>query len=394
MDELPVTPEHFFDPDFHGLFCAIDTLHRSGKDIDQWTVQAQLGPAECQRLGYANLSDWLHYPSPAMATTLFETLCEKLTLRRAFKMGTWLTQTATTTKDAMGLCSEVDRRCAELPAVASVENLRDKTVEQVLAKIQRIRTGDRSRRMLTPIGAWNRLFGGISEGKYYALASRPGLGKTSMMEQMAGTYMAANMPVLIFERDMSPQVLMERIGCRIAGVPFWRMERECLNPLECDRVALIVEAIKDAPLILYSPSNMTAEMMCAITRRECRVNKIAAVFLDHIQCLRFVGNDFREGLTKSSLTIRNCVTDTNVPHIVLAHLNRDGASGRPKPENIKEFDQLFGDVDALALLWSEVEAVDVPEGEARPMKLYAAKNRGGPVSEDDLSFDGSILKFS
>jgi replicative DNA helicase len=132
--------------------------------------------------------------------------------------------------------------------------------------------------------------------------------------------------------------------------------------------------------------------MSAIVRRDHRTKGTRAVFLDHIQVLS-VGKDIREGLTRASIAIRQTVTETNIPHVVLAHINREGSKGRPTAENIKEFDQLHGDCDGMAILWTDADKTKIEPGEMLPMKVFFAKNRNGPTGEDSLLFDGSLMAF-
>ena len=79
--------------------------------------------------------------------------------------------------------------------------------------------------------------------------------------------------------------------------------------------------------------------------------------------------------------------------MVLIHVNRNAAAGRPRGEDVKEFDQLLGDVDALAMLWSEVKREDLQPGEPLPVKFFAPKNRNGAVAEEEMMFEGELMQF-
>jgi replicative DNA helicase len=393
MDELPLTGEHFFGWKERQVFGAAQRLHGAGKSIDLFSVLSELGRETVTKIGHAEMTELCHYPAPSLAATFHATLCEQLTLRRADALGRWMTAEASLRPNVGQFCATASARVAGLEVLSDNENVLKDAVEQAKARIGRMERGEKPLLLQTPIEAWNRMFGGIADGRFYAIASRPGLGKTAMLEQMATTYLMRNECVVIFEKDMAPQLLVERIACREASVPFWKYDREQLDADQCRRVRLMLDALDPGKLLIFNPNGLTAEKLCAIARRAIRTHKAKVIFLDHIQALRFPGKDLREGLTMSSLTLRANVTETNVPHVVLAHINRDGSKGRPQPENIKEFDQLFGDVDALALLWSEVEAADIKPFKKRPMKLYSAKNRGGAVTEETLFFNGPLLKF-
>lgn len=392
LDEFPLTEDFFFSLKHRLVFAAADRLRKAGKDINEFSLKAELGEPAIQQMGEGSFYRMCTSVPSVAIPSAYQTLCEKLTLRRAQELGRWMVAEAQETPDVGQFCANAAHRASELEVAAQTDNVLIPAVAQALEKIARMERGDKPKRRMTPIPAWNKVFGGIADERYYAIASRPGLGKTAMMEQMLTEYLRLDETVVVFEKDMSPQMLVERIACREAKVPFWRYERETLEVHERNKVKLMLSGLDPDRLKLFNPVGLTAEKLCAIARREIRQHKARAIFLDHIQCLRWPGRDLREGLTSSSLALRNNVTETGVSHIVLAHINREGAKGRPQPENIKEFDQLFGDVDALALLWSEVEAQDAKD--ERPMKLFAAKNRGGAVVEEDLTYNGPLLTFT
>jgi len=209
---------------------------------------------------------------------------------------------------------------------------------------------------------------------------------------MVTQYLMDDRPVLVFEKDMAPRMMIERMACRLAKVSYWNFSRGFASGHERSEIRRFNDALKQTPLLLYNPTGLTAEKMSAITRREKRVSKIEAVFLDHVGVLT-VGKDLREGLTKGSICIRTTATETDLPHVVLSHINRNGAKSRPTPEDIKEFDQLFGDCDGMGILWTEEDKTQVKNGDYLKMKIYFAKNRFGPVGEEDILFDGKLMAF-
>jgi replicative DNA helicase len=272
------------------------------------------------------------------------------------------------------------------------DNLLPACVSSMDAKLDFMASGKKVLGLETPFSFWNTIFGGLVQGGLYAVAGRPGSGKTAMAEQMIAHFIGQDMPVLVVERDMSPQTLVERISCREAQIPYWKYVRGMLNQAEIEQLRLFAREVGKTHLRLYSPSGLTPEGFCAILRREKRQSGIVACFLDHIQALN-VGKELREGLTRASLEIRQTVTDTGVPTVVLAHLNRNGGRQKPTPEDIKEFDQLYGDCDGMALLWSEQKREELAPGELLPVKFTTAKNRAGPLPEEDTLFNGAAMSF-
>lgn len=393
LDTYRATPEHFFDSSARTVFSAAEALYMAGIPVSPFTVCQRLSPEETRALGGdMAVSDLCSFASPSLAAHLFDVINGKLTLRRAANAVKWAAAELGSTDDPKGFCAALSGKIASLDAEASSENVFQSCLDSIIEKVGRMESGVAEYGYKTSIDAWNRAFGGIMKGQLYALAGRPGNGKTAMMEMLVQGMLECGEAVTVFEKDMSPEKLMARIACRGARVPFWRYARGMVDTEALKRIRHAVTILRKLPLFLYNPSNLTAEKMCAISRRDIRTHGVKAVFLDHVQALR-VGSDLRQGLTQASLQIRANVTETNVPHIVLAHINRTGAKGRPTPEDIKEFDQLLGDSDAVVMLWSEKQRADLAEGERMLVNFYVAKNRDGDVTEDEVEFDGPSMTF-
>lgn len=396
LDEFPVTPEHFAGPGPHELISVMIGLHRKGRQISLHSVLGAMKPAQISAIGDHNIHDLLSFVSKGAAPTLYEGLCRLLVARRSQAAVEWassrLRSGLNAHEDAVDFAYEFTQKTAAISTDGDAENLLGAITREIDRKIERMEKGEHQPGRATFSKAWNKAFGGIGQGSYLAIAGRPGCGKTALMEQFISDHTEAGEPVVVFEKDMAPQKLIERIACRNANVPHRSFQRGtcAAEALQCVK-SWVHKLRREALIRIYAPQTLTPERMCAISRREIR-SGAKCVFLDHITGLH-VGRDWVEGLTRASLTIRNNVTETNTAHVVIAHLNREGGKGkgRPSPDNIKGFDQLYGDVDGMAMLWSDEEPDESDPN--RKIHLYAAKNREGGESQDTLTFNGPMIKF-
>ena len=390
LDTHPVTEEHFVEPLARRVYEAAAELYRTGAPVHLRTVMRTFAQESAELR--QQVSEICFYPSPSQCGHFFEILNDKLILRRAHEAGAWAVAESQVATQPKEFCAELQTRVASLDATAASEDLLEACCDEAERKVERMLKGEMDMGIPTGVRPWDKSFGGIMPGELYALAGRPGTGKTALLEMLIQQCLLADQPVTVFEKDMSPQKLIERMACRMTGMPYWRLARGMMNEAELRNVSKGIALLKTLPLHLYNPSGLTADRLCQIARRDIRVKGVKAVFLYHIQALR-VGKDLREGLTQASLTIRANVTETNVPHIILAHINRNGAKGRPAPEDIKEFDQLYGDCDGMMLLWSEQDKAELRPGEMLTTKFYSAKNRAGGPTEDEMFFDGPTMTF-
>ena len=389
IDSLGLTEDHFFHHVTRTVFVAVSTIHASGKRPDAHSVIGNLGGSTIDKLGgHHELLSLCEYVHKSAALQLFPTLEMMLLRRRTVEVMQWA-KAAIRGDDQRAFVVELQRKVANIDQASTSEDIMGKTCDEIDVQLDRMERGERTGGFQTSIETWNAAFGGISEGQMYAIASRPGCGKTALLEQIASDFVREDKHVLIFEKDMSPEKLVKRIACRECGVPFWKLPREMLRADEITRLRKMVALLKSCGLIhLYNPVGLTAEQLCAIVRREKRAHNIQCSFLDHVTALN-VGKDYREGLTRASLTMRNHVTESGVPLVVLAHLNREAGSNKPTASHIKEFDQLFGDVDAMLLLWDNSNSHE----DIRPIQFIVEKNRDCGKTETAVNFNGPLLKF-
>lgn len=393
LDCCAATDEHFFDHIARSIFVAARELRAADAPVSTFAVMQRLGTERMEQLGgIAAIRDACSFFSPEHAQHYFSILDGKLLLRRAKDLAGWIEQ-GTDTDDPIRFAAELQKRAASIDPSAEEANTLQTAIDGLEKTIGLIERKQYETGVLSRVGSFNRLFGGMMDGQLYGIASRPGMGKTALMEIMMCDYMHKGDAVTCFERDMSPKKLIERMACRLAGVPYIHLARGLLNDTQISELKRCSAMMRDMPMHLHNPTGLTPDRMCAIARRDIKLHKVRAVFLDHIQTFGH-GKDIREKLTSASILIRDNVTTTGVSHFILAHINRNGAKGgRPAPEDIKEFDQLYGDADGMLILWSEKDKADLSPGEMLEVKFYAAKNRDGAVSEDSMLFDGRNMKF-
>ncbi len=166
------------------------------------------------------------------------------------------------TKDALvKSCRELVkyRVRRELSATANriaeeAKNCGDKTVEEIISgcdsiyneKISTYSNGERPQKLtedltelveergnspqddtgiLTPYSEFNRMYGGMRTGHVYAIASRPGEGKTTWINDLCfKSSIKNNIKVLILDTEMMTTEIKFRMAASLTGVPVWHLE--------------------------------------------------------------------------------------------------------------------------------------------------------------------------
>lgn len=390
LDEYPITLDHFTDPDNVKLFKFLASMHRSGIPISEYKVQDMI---QDDRIEFSvDMKDALHCRSLDAVPDLWQVLNGYAIKRGAVAIGEWLTRA-----EGDDVVEEAIQRLLGLKIDAGDEDVFGKELDVEFERFQSLRRGEKQRSIRTPFEVWNDAFGGIIEGSMYALSGRPGAGKNAMIEQMIEKMITEDRPVLMFAKDMSPGMMIKRLVCRRAKVPYWRFVRDVVHDNEMDAMVdafTYYKGVRERKLLrVMNPSSLTAERLSSIVRHDLRVYGTECVFLDHFATLKLGKTNVVEGLTMASIELRRMVNETKVPLVVLAHINRQGANGKPTAEDIKYCDQLYGDADGMAMLWTDQDRTDLKYGENLKMYMTIAKNRCGPLGDEPIMFDGNNLTF-
>ena len=79
--------------------------------------------------------------------------------------------------------------------------------------------------LLTSYKEFNRLFGGLRRGNLYAIAARPGQGKTTWINDLCFKIATKNkIKALVLDTEMSKEEMQFRLAAAISGIPVWYLE--------------------------------------------------------------------------------------------------------------------------------------------------------------------------
>lgn len=395
LDNPELLPELFFTPANLTLFLACSELHKKGVVPDFFGLTQLLN--ERQQLagigGPSALVELQIYPPGS--SDHFLGLLKKCHAKRALRL---LVQDASNQLergfDVEEMVRDMGIGLASLDPSSTGDDVKDKSIELARARIRQIEEGKTIAGMPTGIAVWDKAFGGIVPGMYIGLAARPMFGKSAMLEQAATTLLRRDEPVCIFAQDMAPDQMIMRMACRVAQVPKWNLDHGKVDKEELAEVKEILTALEKAPLRLHSVQRLDAERMVAIARRDRRKYGCRSFWLDHIQTLAIPAKEEpRIAFGRASKLFREFVNKEQVSLVCLAHLNREAAKSGARVDQVKEFDDMLGDVDGMAMLDSKIDPSTLAAGADWPMQFVVGKNRNGPSVRWDVLFNRRYMLF-
>lgn len=250
--------------------------------------------------------------------------------------------------------------------------------------------------MPTGITKWDERLKGLHPTVMYVLASRPGIGKTSMMEKMIERTIACERHCLVVQKDMSIATMIGRMAARRAEINYQRFFQGTMTPEEMDAYEAEVLWLEERQefMHMYNTTGMTGAQYAALIRTHKEKHDIRSSFLDHFLLLRHGERDSVMGFAMNSIEIRQAITETETAGVILVHVNREGGNkARPSANDIKYCDQLYSDTDILAILFSEVDPKTLTTGEKQPIIMAIEKNRIGNPCDITLQFDRTTTTF-
>jgi replicative DNA helicase len=400
LDEnLPrVQEQHFYSRFNKIVFNAISELYESGSVVDAIAVFQKLrDKGQSEEVGGAYFVESLAASAPTTANADYwiSILDQKKLLRESVELFSWAEREIRNTEDISSFISDLESKVLNLRKTEDGGNLLIPYSDAALKRNEKILQGIKTFGIESGIRPIDSTLGGLCQAHLLYICARAGKGKTAMLEQIFEKLLSQDRAILIFQRDMPVDMMIERMACRSACVSYFVYRKGVCSREDNLRVKHELEKLKrhQDKLIIRSPFRLTAQDLLSIVRKDKNRHGIEAVFLDHIQNIDIGNSDIREGLTKASSTIRRSAQDSNLPHVIIAQLNREAQEGRPKASNVKEFDGAYADCDAMVMLWSEKSQTEISPGELLPVRFTFVKNRHGPETEEEMMFDGSLMKF-
>ena len=202
---------------------------------------------------------------------------------------------------------------------------------------------------------------GLSAGDFVLIASRPGMGKTSIALNMAvSAAKQSGKTVAIFSLEMSRQQLVLRLLSSESHIDNYQLTQGRLNPEEWSRLAEAAGALSRVDIRIDDNPSMTVAEMSAQCRR---LDNLGLIMVDYLQLMQSAGsghswsNESRtQAVSDISRMMKVSAKELGVPLVCLSQLSRANESRqnkRPMLSDLRESGSIEQDADAVIGLYRE-----------------------------------------
>ena len=395
--ELIKSEEVFYTDAHQRIYKAMRALYYNHVQIDLLTLTEQLKKqGDLENAGgtlyLVQLSNSIG--SSAHITEHARLIIEKHILRKLIAIGNDVSRDAyTDTTDVFDL---LDRAGNEVENInLMLRGQRNETFAgRVLRAAQTLKEAAGSGTYITGVPTFShKLDGqllGFQPADLVVVASRPGMGKTSMVWHMAKMQARHNIPVGFFSLEMNDRQLINKMFASETAIDLKTVARGGLKREEWQRFDRATAEMMNWPVYLDDTGAIPIHQLIAVAKNWVRKHGVKIIYIDYIQLIttgegiKKFGNREQE-VSYISAKLKATAKELNIPVVALSQLSRGPESRsdkRPLLSDLRESGAIEQDADIVIFpfrpayygLETDHQGHLIPEGYT---ELDIAKYRNG-----------------
>jgi len=227
--------------------------------------------------------------------------------------------------------------------------------------------------------------GGIGKGEVFVVSAPTSCGKSQLaLNIVLRASVQDKIPIGIFSFEMPAEQLMKRMVQTASAVNLKRIRENVASDTEKSRVFDALKKVKEAPIVVEHFVRSIDELRSK-ARSMKRKHRIEALVIDYLQLIPYdTRMSKHDGIALVSHRIKQLAMELNIPIILLAQVNREGAkrdSGLSM-HDLKDSGDIENDADVILLMWArggDLQNCRVFDGKVSYLELdyKIAKNREG-----------------
>ena len=241
---------------------------------------------------------------------------------------------------------------------------------------------------------------GFHGSELILVAARPAMGKSAFALNIAtNAAVRADVPVAIFNLEMSKEQLVNRILCSEAMVDSNKVRTGKLEEEDWSKLAEAIGPLSASNIYIDDTPGISITEIRAKCRKLQVEKHIGMVIIDYLQLIQGTnkrGGSREQEISEISRSLKIMAKELNVPVIALSQLSRaveQRPDHKPMLSDLRESGAIEQDADIVMFLYRD--DYYNPDSEKKNIaEVIIAKHRGGSTGSVDLRWFGSYTKFT
>jgi len=261
-----------------------------------------------------------------------------------------------------------------------------------------IKAGGKLPGVPTGLSELDNFIGGLNKSDLILLASRPGMGKTSIALNMAmnAAKKTPDKAIVIFQLEMSKEQLATRLLSSEALIDSRKLRMADLTEEDWVKIARAsTEISRNKIYIDDNPTITVAEMKAKLRRLPMDIGLVVIDYLQLMQSGKRSENRVQE-VSEISRSLKILAKELNVPVLCLSQLSRASeqrSDKRPMLSDLRESGAIEQDADLVLFLYRD-DYYNEDTEEKNIAECIVAKNRHGATGTIKLQWLGQFTTFT
>ena len=233
---------------------------------------------------------------------------------------------------------------------------------------------------------------GFVKGRFYILAARTGVGKTSLATFFAHKAMLQKKSVAYFTVEMTDLEIIEKhisISSRVNGGKLFNGN---LSDEDLDSIVFSIRELSQMDGFVNSKFGRSLQAIETESKILKRQNKLDFLIIDYIGQVEITGKKFttrQAELSEITARLQSLALSLNIPILAVSQINREAEKfDEPQNHHLKDSGSIEQDASVIILLHRKEQRA------GEPMLLIVSKNRYGNKGKFYIDCDFANNVFS
>jgi len=235
--------------------------------------------------------------------------------------------------------------------------------------------------------------GGLVEGTNWYIGARPSMCKSALLGRILLNVSTQGIPVLLFNKEMSPERINERWLANLSGVEAIKIRFGNLTDEEVSRLARARDQLAELPIYIDQNYAGDIDYITSTVRKYHQLHGIKVVGIDYLQLVVERSGESTHELGRASRAVKLLSNELGLSAVVLSQVNREcekRENRRPLMADLRQSGNLEEDADIMIALYREEAYVENTPEEGK-LEVIVRKSRDGPTGTILLNFDKNTV---